>query len=290
MAISMLHQGLVSELLLNDIRPGLAEGEAMDLEHGSLFYVSDAKIRSASVEEMVASADAVVLAAGRPGTENESRLDLLTHNASTAHDIGLNLRGFPGIVVVVSNPVDVLTLIVARAASLPPGRVIGTGTLLDTARLRYELAEELSIHPRSIHAQVVGEHGDSQVCLWSSAQLPGRSLRQWPGWSVEKERRIAERVRGAAYEIIKRKGATNHAIGLVTATLLSAVLKNERRVLTVSTGHQGMPGLTDVAFSLPSVVGSGGVSELVDPQLDENERALLDRSADAIRQALIDLE
>lgn len=285
-AASVLHRGLASELLLNDIRTEIAEGEAMDLEHGSLFYPSDARVRAASVEEMAAGADAVVLAAGRGGGAEESRLDLLKDNAAMARDVGGRLTGFGGVVVVVSNPVDVLTQLVAVASSLPPSRVIGTGTLLDTARLRHELAEELRLHPASIHAQVVGEHGDSEVCLWSSAHIAGRSLREWPGWTTEKERTIGERVREAAYEIIRRKGATNHAIGAVTAALLAATLGDDRRVLTVSTVQQGALGLRDVALSLPSVVGAGGVESVLEPDLDDLERGHIERSADVIREAL----
>ena len=164
-AISTLQRGLASRLLLNDIRTEIAEGEAMDLEHGSLFYASDAEVRSVSVEEMAASTQAIVLAAGRGGTAAESRLDLAKDNAAMAAEIGRTLAGYDGVIVVVTNPVDVLVSVVQAASGLPASRVIGTGTLLDTARLRYELAEWLELHPRSIHAQVVGEHGDSEVCL-----------------------------------------------------------------------------------------------------------------------------
>ena len=285
-ATSILHRGLASELLVHDVRQAIAEGEAMDLEHGSLFYPSDSHVRAAPVEEMAASADALVLAAGRGGKPEESRLDLLKDNAAMARDIGGQLEGFGGVVLVVSNPVDVLTQLVASASGLPSSRVIGTGTLLDTARLRHELAVELRLHPASIHAQVVGEHGDSEVFLWSSAHIAGRSLRDWAGWSAEMEREIGERVRRAAYEIIRRKGATNHAIGAVTAALLAATLGDERRVLTVSTVQIGPLGLEDVALSLPSVVGRGGVEAVLEPDLDRQERSLLERSAAAIADAV----
>jgi L-lactate dehydrogenase len=287
-AVSTLQRGLAADLLLNDVRSEIAEGEAMDLEHGSLFYPVDARVRATSVEEIARSADAVVLAAGRGGGPDESRLALLRDNAALARDIGGRLAGFEGVVLVVTNPVDVLTQIVADASGLPVERVIGTGTLLDTARLRYELAEELGLHPASIHAQVVGEHGDSEVCLWSTATIAGVGLRDWPGWSGAKEDSIAKRVRRAAYEIIQRKGATNHAIGMVTATLLAALLKNERRAYTVSTVQDGPYGLERVALSLPSVLGAGGVLKVLEPALDTAERAGLVRSAQTIRGALTD--
>lgn len=285
-AVSTLHRGLARDVLLNDIRAEIAEGEAMDLEHGSLFYPVDARIRATSVEEMADSADAIVIAAGRGGKPGESRLDLLRDNAALARDIGERLRGFEGAVLVVTNPVDVLTQIVTDASGLPASRVIGTGTLLDTARLRYELAEDLGLNPASIHAQVIGEHGDSEVCLWSTATVSGLSLRGWDGWSEAKEGAVAERVRRAAYEIIRRKGATNHAIGMVTATLLTALLKDERRVYTVSTVQDGPYGLERVALSLPSVIGSLGVSEVLAPPLDEGERAGLLHSAEVIGAAV----
>lgn len=284
-AISTLHSGVASELLLHDIRSEIAEGEAMDLEHGSMFYPADATVRCVSVEQMAASADAVVLAAGRSGTANESRLDLLTDNAEMAREIGSRLEGFAGVIVVVSNPVDVLTRVVVEASSLPPSRVIGTGTLLDTARLRHELAQELRVHPHSIHANVVGEHGDSEVCLWSTASVAGRAIRDWPGWSTDREREIADVVRRAAYEIIRRKGATNHAIGLVTAALLRAIHSDERRVMTVSSLQRGALGLHEVALSLPSVIDGSGVSSVLEPRLEAPEREALERSAEVIRHA-----
>ena len=284
-AISTLHRGLASELLLNDVREGLAQGEAMDFEHGSLFYRSDASVRAASVEEMAESCDAVVLAAGRGGGATESRLALAQDNAAMATDIGRRLRGFAGVVVVVSNPVDVLAQVVQEASALPRPRVIGTGTLLDSARLRYELGAELDVHPQSVHAYVVGEHGDSEVCLWSSARVGGRSVRDWPGWSTATERAIAERVRRAAYEIIARKGATNHAIGLVTATLLAAILGDEKRILTVSRVHDGACGLSDVAVSLPTVIRRSGAATVVEPGMDADELQRLERSAGVVRNA-----
>jgi L-lactate dehydrogenase len=284
-AISTLHAGVANEVLLADVRNEVAEGEAMDLAHGASFYPT-AQVRATAVEEMI-DTDAVVIAAGRGGKPGESRLELLRDNARTARELGKRLRGYRGLVVVVTNPVDVLTYVVADASGLPPERVIGTGTMLDTARLRQILGQELQLEPRSVHAQVIGEHGDSEVVLWSSAQVGGTPLRAWPGWRREREREIAERVRTAAYEIIKRKGATNHAIGLVTAALLRWTLRGERRVLTVSRVQDGSAlGLRDVALSLPTVVGTEGATEIVVPEMDVAEREGLERSASVLRKAL----
>ena len=200
------------------------------------------------------------------------------------------LVGFEGTVVLVTNPVDVLTQVMAEASGLPPERVLGTGTMLDTARLRQMLGGTLHLGTASIHAQVVGEHGDSEVVLWSGARVGGVPLRDWPGWRIDDEARIAVDVKRAAYEVIQRKGATNHAIGVVTANLIRGMLRGERRVLTVSRVQQGAMGLQDVAMSLPTIVGRNGGSTVVEPAMDESERAALAHSADVLRQAMASLK
>jgi L-lactate dehydrogenase len=282
-AISVLHGGQVQELLLNDAREGLAEGEAMDLAHGAAFLPA-ASVRSAGLDEM-RDTDAVVIAAGRGGRASETRLDLLRDNARVVRDIGSRLRGYRGVIVVVTNPVDVLTAEVTVASGLPPARVLGTGTMLDTARLRHVVSRRLQVDARSIHAHVIGEHGDSELVVWSSARVAGVPLAQFPGWSADAEREVASEVRLAAYEIIRRKGATNHAIGLVTATLLRAILRGENRVLTVSRVQSGAAGLVDVALSLPAVVGTGGATHVIVPDMDTAETAALAGSAAVLREA-----
>lgn len=282
-AISTLHSGAADELLLNDVQPGLAEGEAMDLAQGASFYPT-ALVRTAAVEEMV-DADAVVVTAGRGGRPGESRLDLLRDNAEIVRDLGRRLAGCRGILVMVTNPVDVMTQVMAEASGLPLSRVLGTGTMLDTARLRQVLGRVLRLDTRSIHAQVLGEHGDSEVVLWSGAHVGGVPLRDWPGWDRQREPLLAEEVRTAAYQIIQRKGATNHAIGLVTAELLRCMLRGERRVLTVSRVQEGALGLRDVALSLPTVVGAEGALQVLEPALDAGEREKLERSAAVLRRA-----
>jgi L-lactate dehydrogenase len=283
-AISTLHAGFASELLLADLRHEVAEGEAMDLAHGAAFYTT-ASVRAVAVDELLHT-DALVIAAGRGGKPNESRLDLLRDNARIVRELGGKLRGYRGLVVVVTNPVDVLTYVVAESSGLPPERVMGTGTMLDTARLRQVLGQELRVDPHSVHAQVIGEHGDSEVVLWSSAHIGGTLLREWPGWSREREQPLATEVRTAAYEIIKRKGATNHAIGLTTAALLRSALRAERRVLTVSRVQTGALGLRDVALSLPTVVDEGGAVDVIPAKLDDVERQGLERSAEILRKAI----
>jgi L-lactate dehydrogenase len=187
--------------------------------------------------------------------------------------------------VVVSNPVDVLTQRLTEVSRLPAARVIGTGTMLDTARLKQIIGHVIHVDPHSIHAHVVGEHGDSEVVLWAGAGVGGVPLRAWAGWAPQREGELADEVRRAAYEIIRRKGATNHAIGLVTADLLRCILRDERRVLTVSRVQEGALGLRDVALSLPTVVGGQGAIEVLEPEISGDERERLHHSADVLRQA-----
>jgi L-lactate dehydrogenase len=286
-AISTLHSGVVNELLLCDLRADLAEGEAMDLAQGASFYPT-ATVRAAGLDE-VAGADTIVVAAGRGGRPDESRLDLLRDNARVVRTLGRRLAGYDGVVVMVTNPVDVLTRVMTDASGLPASRVIGTGTMLDTVRLRQVIARRLDVHAHSVHAHVVGEHGDSEVVLWSAARAGGVRLREWPAWDAGREVETADEVRRAAYEIIKRKGATNHAIGLVTADLLQSVLRDERRVLTVSRVQDGVAGLRDVALSLPAVVGARGAADVLEPEMSGEERTRLEQSADVLRTAVASL-
>lgn len=276
-AISVLEAGVASKLMLCDLRHDIAEGEAMDLAHGAPFY-PHADVRAAKLDDMP-TADLVVIAAGRGSKPGETRLQLLRDNAAVARDLGARLRHFRGIVVCVTNPVDIFTHEVLEHAVLPPERVIGTGTILDTARLRHVLARAIGVDARSIHAQVVGEHGDSEVALFSSATVGGTRLRARSAWSRAAERNVADEVRRAAYEIIRRKGATNHAIGLATADLLRCILRGERRVLTVARMHG------DVVYSLPCIIDRGGAVEVLLPEMDDSERALLEKSVQVLREA-----
>ncbi|MBK6811447.1 MAG: L-lactate dehydrogenase [Sandaracinaceae bacterium] len=282
-AMALLQAGVPRELLLHDMREGLAEGEAMDLSHGAPFLPA-ATVRAAEIAEMT-DCDAVVIAAGRNGKPGESRLALLQENAAVVRSLGRALRGHSGLLVMVSNPVDVLTAVLAQESGVAHERVIGTGTLLDTARMRQVLGTELGIAAKSVHIHVLGEHGDSQVPVFSSAMVGGTLLRRFPGWDETNERAIADRVRFAAREIIQRKGATNHAIGLATAHLLKWALRDDRRVLCVSRVQEGALGLHDVALSLPTIVGRQGAFQVLEPELDAHERAALHRSADVLRAA-----
>lgn len=282
-ALSLLHFGTAGELVLNDVKQDDAEGEAMDLVQGSPFYPT-ARVRAGAIEEML-DCDAVVVTAGIGRASGQTRLELTATNARIVADIGRRLRGGRGVIVVVTNPVDLMTLVMVRASGLPPARVIGTGTMLDSARLRQILGRELDLDPRSIHGQVVGEHGASEVVLWSGVRVGGRSLREWPGWDEARRERVTEEVRTAGQEVIRRKGATTHAIGLVTATLLKWMLRGARRVLTVSRVQEGALGLTGVALSLPTVLSPAGAVQVFEPDMTPAERDDVLRSAEVLRQA-----
>ena len=283
-AISVLQASAAQEVILFDAHDGLAEGEAMDLAHGAAFYPS-ATVRAGSLAEML-DTQAIVITAGKGGAPGQSRLDLLKENLGILRGIALQLRGYQGIVVIVSNPIDVLVFDFTQTSGLPPERVIGTGTMLDTARLHQMLGQRLALDPRSIHVQVVGEHGDSEAVLWSGAEVGGVPLRSWVGWQPSDEEHIAHQVRRAAYEIIQRKGSTNHAIGLVTAHLLHGMLRDERRVLTVTRVQTGALGLHGVALSLPTVVSAAGAVQVLEPAMDALERAALEKSAEVLRAAI----
>ena len=283
MAVSTLQSGVADELLLHDVREALAEGEAMDLAHGASFY-PPATVRPATIDQML-DADAVVVCADRGGPPGKSRLELLAKNASVIKDIGTQLTAARGVIVMVSNPVDVLTHLMTEASGLPAERVLGTGTMLDTARLRHTVGRSIEVDPHSIHAYVIGEHGDSEVVLWSTARVGVVPLRDWAGWEKQREGIVTDGVRLAGHDVIRRKGATNHAIGMATADLLRCILRDERRVLTVSSVQNGALGFRDVAMSLPTVVGARGAVLVIEPDLSLDEREQLEHSAAVLRAA-----
>lgn len=283
-AISILQKGICQHLLLNDLNKDIAEGEAMDLNHGSSFYPS-AEVKSVEISEMM-DTEAIVITAGRGGEPGESRLDLLRENIEVARKISRELVGYKGILIIVSNPVDVLTYFYQKFTEIPAEKVIGTGTLLDTARLRDEIGARFDIDSKSVHANVVGEHGDSEVVLWTKANIGGLHLQSWKEWKPAMEEEIAEKVRIAAQEIIKRKGATNHAIGLVTASLLEWILRGERRVVTVSRVVNGPYGFRDLAISGLVLISREGASEFLEVKMAENELRDFHKSALIIKEVI----
>lgn len=284
-AFSLLQRGLPRELVLVDQDRSRAEGEAMDLMH-ALAFMKNARVRAGTLDD-AAGTDLIVVTAGRASVPGETRLDLLRDNAARMRTICASLKAARanGILLVISNPVDVLTEIARRELG-GAGRVLGTGTSLDTARLKALLGERLGVDPHSVDGYILGEHGDSEFPAWSTVRVGGVPIRDWPGLDAAGLDALFERVRTAAYEIIKRKKATYFAIGATAAIVSEALLRDQGSVLPVSVPIDGAYGLKDVSLSLPCCLGARGVLRVLQPPLDETERRALRRSADVLSAAL----
>jgi L-lactate dehydrogenase len=290
-AYSLMQSGVANELILIDADAARAEGEAMDLNHG-LPFVGPMRIRAGGYE-LLAGCDLVVITAGANQRPGQTRLELLQTNAGVIRDIvpkvvAANPRG---VILVASNPVDILTRIAADLAGLPPGQVFGSGTILDTARFRYLLGEHFGVNPQSVHAYIVGEHGDSELPVWSMANIAGVRLADVSGPDGSGVDRAAldqifERTRTAAYEIIKRKGSTYYAIGLGLLTIVEAVLRDQHTVLTVSTPMRGTFGVDGIALSLPTIVGHGGAENVLEIPMSADELAAFRRSGEILEAQL----
>lgn len=290
-AYASMIRGVADEIALYDTNGGKATAEVLDLRHG-LQFAGPARISGGDDPEVCAGADVIVVTAGAKQDPGQTRLDLAAANAALVR------RALPGLVelapdtlvLIVTNPVDVVTFVAQEATGLPAGRVFGSGTVLDTSRLRFLLAEELGVAVTSVHATVVGEHGDSEIVVWSSATVGGAPLADVTGptgVTIDPERHDAllVDVRSAAYRVIEGKGATNLAIGLATARILACVAADERAVLPVSVRTK-IEDVGDVCLSLPSVVGRAGVLTTLDTPMDDRERSGLRSSAAAIRAVL----
>lgn len=295
-AYACLLRGVGGEVVLHDIDDAKVEAQVLDLRHG-LGFVPAATVEGGTDVGVCRGADVVVLTAGAKQQPGQTRLDLAATNAEMFRHLVPRLVSVAptALVLVVSNPVDVLTGWAARLSGLPAGRVFGTGTVLDSARLRQLVAARCGVAVPNVHAYIVGEHGDSEIALWSSATIAGVPLRSWqaPGGGRLGEDDLGDvlsQVRGAAYRIIAGKGATNFAIGLASARILEAIERDERRVLTVSAPVDGAYGLHDVCLSVPRVIDRSGIASTVEVTLDEAESSGLQQSAEAVRGAAGSLE
>lgn len=277
-AFALLWSGLAAEIVLVDADFARAEGEAMDLNH-AVPFTRATRIRAARLEECEGAA-LVVIAAGAAQKPGETRLELIRKNTELVRALApaLARRNPEAILLLASNPVDVLTYEACRVSGLPSARVIGSGTVLDTARFRYLLGRRYGVDPRNVHAFIVGEHGDSEVALWSCAQVAGMPVR-------EKDEALFRETRDAAYRIIERKGATYYGVAAGLVRVVESILRDQKSVLTVSTRIEGAYGIRDVCLSLPAVLGRGGVERLVELELSEDEVAGLRRSAEVLRGA-----
>jgi len=292
-AYALIQSGFIRELVLVGRSPETTEGEVMDLEHAVAVPMKPPiKIINGDYAEAARSSIVVVTAGQATSDPDMSRLELLSKNVGIVRDIvgRLKTEGFAGILIMASNPVDILAQVAQEVSGLPAGQVIGTGTLIDTARLRGLLAEELGVEPRAVDAYIIGEHGDSEVAVWSGARVAGVKLGRYPGARALPEYGdLLDRVRRAAPEVVKRKGHTAYAIGLCVQRICEAVLRNERAVLAVSTLLQGEYGIEGVYLGTPCIVGKNGVERVIELDLDAREREGMQASANLLKGMRQDL-
>lgn len=294
-AFALMQSGLFSEIVLIDIDRERAEGEAMDISHG-IPFAGPMSIYAGDYKDL-ADASIVVVTAGANQRPDETRLDLVHKNAKIMRSVAGQIReaGFHGILLIVSNPVDVLTYVAQQVSGLPKKHVIGSGTVLDSARLKQTLGRHLGVDSRSVHAFIVGEHGDSEIAVWSSANVSGVPLNrmcEMRGFYDHENNRdqIEDSVRCSAYEIIARKDATYYGIAMVVRRICQAIVRDEKSVFPVSSYIDGAYGLSDIVLSMPAIVGADGVETLVPISVDAQEMERLHESADTLRQIVESLQ
>lgn len=291
-AYSLVLKGTAQEIVLINRDPKKAEGEASDLQH-AVPLGQPVKVTAGDYKDAVDSA-IVIFAAGVPSADkNESRLELLKKNAAVLRECleKLKAEGFTGVLLVASNPVDVLTYIAQQESGLPHSQVIGSGTVIDTNRLRTLLGEQLGIEARSVHGYIIGEHGDSSVAVWSGAQVAGMPLSSFPGSKALPSRdELLHLVRNAGPEVLELKGNTCYAIASCIERICEAILRDEQSVLTVSTRLNGEYGIADVCLSTPCILGEKGVMKVLELPLDDAEGKAFAKSAQILRDAIREAE
>jgi L-lactate dehydrogenase len=278
-AYTLLLRQRVDELVLIDANEKKAVGDALDMNHG-LPFLGKSKVWAGTYEDC-SEADIVIITAGAAQRPGETRVDLLKRNVAIFESITTEVLKYnqEGILLIASNPVDVMSYFTWKKSGWPVHRVIGSGTLLDSSRFRYLIGEKLNIDPRSIHAHIIGEHGDSELPVWSLANVAGTEL----SLSDEDKQNIFVNTRDAAYKIIESKGATYYAIALALDRICTAILRNEAAVLNVSTLLNNYHGISDVFLGVPCVVDRTGIREVLPLTINEEEKALLQKSADKLK-------
>lgn len=290
-AFALMQSGLFSEMVLLDVDEKKAEGEAMDIQHGMPFSMP-LKIYAGTYDDIADSA-IVIVTAGCSQTSEETRLDLVHKNIDIYRQImgEIAKRNIEGILLVVSNPVDILTYTAWKLSGLPKNRVIGSGTVLDTARLKCMLGEELEVDARSVHAFIIGEHGDSELAVFSSANVSGIDLKDFydmcqPDEYQEDTARIYDQVRDSAYKIIASKKATYYGVAMAVRRICECIMRNEHSILTVSAVVDGCYGAFDMALSLPCIVGAKGLEQIIQIDLDEEEEERLNNAIEVLGDVL----
>lgn len=290
-AFALMQSGLFTEMVLLDANHQKAEGEAEDIVHGIPFG-RPMQIYAGDYDD-IADAAIIVITAGANQKPDETRLDLVNKNIAIFQSIipEITKRDFEGILLIVANPVDILTYTAQKLSGYPENRVIGSGTVLDSARLKYHLGQHLGVDSRSVHAFIVGEHGDSEIAAWSSANISGIPLDNFCEMRghynhMEATERIAAEVKQSAYEIISKKGATYYGIAMSVKRICEAIIRDEKSILPISTMLHGEYGISDVVLSLPCIVGRDGYETKVPIDLDQEEVSKLHESANTLKEVL----
>ncbi len=294
-AFALMESGLFSEMVLIDVDQDRAEGEALDISHG-IAFARPMDIHAGTYAD-AADADVIIVTAGAAQKPGETRLDLVNKNVAIFSGIMAQIResGFSGILLIVSNPVDILTHVSIQMSGLPEHRVIGSGTVLDTGRLKQIISERLGVDPRNVHVRILGEHGDSELIAWSSAHVAGIPLEDFfnmrsKGSYEEFRREVTDLVRDSAYEIIQKKKATYFGIAMAVKRICECIVRDEKSVLSVSNRLQGEYGIEGVALSTPCVLGSSGIEVRMPPSLNYREQAQLKESANQLKEVIAGLE
>lgn len=294
-AFTLMQSKLFSELVLLDANHDKAVGEAEDIGHG-IPFAGEMDIYAGNYDD-IADCSMIIITAGANQKPNETRLDLVQKNVAIYKDIlsEITRRNYEGILLVVSNPVDILTYVAQKLSGLPEHRVIGSGTVLDTARLKYALSQQLDVDSRNIHSFIIGEHGDSEIVAWSSTNISGVPLDQFLEMrghmhpDMDKQE-IAEKVKNSAYDIIAKKDATYYGIAMSVRRICECMIRDEKSILPISTNMHGDFGVEDVCLSMPTILSAEGMETHIPIKLNETERENLKQSADTLKHILAGLD
>ena len=290
-AFALMQKALFNEIVLIDYNKAKAEGEAWDISHG-IAYSHPMDIHAGDYDE-VKDAAVIIITAGAAQKPGETRLDLIHKNVAIMRSIiqNINKVGCEGILLIVANPVDILTHVALKESGLPKNRVFGSGTVLDTARLKYEISRNLEVDAKNVHGVIIGEHGDSEVPVWSITNISGIPIKQFAeirGYHDHEEamQRVYEGVRDSAYRIIERKGATYYGVAMAVTHICECIVRDRRMMLPVSVELDGTYGLSGLALAIPSLVGKNGVEQILELPIDEDEKAKLYKSAKQLKEVI----
>lgn len=288
---SIMQSGLFSEMVLIDADKAKAEGEALDISHG-IPFAKPIKIYAGNYDD-IKDASLIIISAGANQKTGETRLDLVKKNISIFKSIipEIKKRNYKGILLIVANPVDILTTVAIKLSGLPENKVLGSGTVLDTARLKYELGNHLNVDSRSVHAFIIGEHGDSEIAAWSSANVSGIPLNKFCEMRghfnhEQATKQIADSVKNSAYEIIEKKKATYYGVAMAVKRICEAIIRDEKSILPISSMMHGEYGIDGICLSMPAIVGKDGVETHVPIQLNKEETKKLQKSAKTLQDIL----